>query len=150
MASTNPRVKKVMTQPAHLIFEYLKNVSIFASLGISFLNCIFSQKDRVQIWLYENISMKMEGVIIVRVIIFSSFGSLIMTSFQGFDEYMNLVLDDAYEINTKTGNRKSVGTNICILLSCSILRSYGIFLGRILFKGDCITLIQKTHPVTTD
>jgi LSM domain len=40
---------------------------------------------------------------------------------QGFDEYSNLVLDDVEEINVKTGKR--------------------ISLGRILQKGDSITLI---------
>ena len=28
---------------------------------------------------------------------------------QGFDEYMNLVLDDAEEVNKKKGTRKTVG-----------------------------------------
>lgn len=43
---------------------------------------------------------------------------------QGFDEYMNLVLDDAEEINVKKDTRKS--------------------LGRILLKGDNITLMMNT------
>lgn len=29
---------------------------------------------------------------------------------QGFDEYMNLVLDDAEEVNIKKKSRKSLGT----------------------------------------
>ena len=45
---------------------------------------------------------------------------------QGFDEYMNLVLDDACEIHRK----KNVRTP----------------LGRILLKGDNITLIQSVGP----
>ena len=40
---------------------------------------------------------------------------------QGFDEYMNLVLDDTEEVNKKKGTRKSVG--------------------RILLKGDNITMM---------
>ena len=32
--------------------------------------------------------------------------------FQGFDEYMNLVLDDAEEIHSKTKSRKQLGKNI--------------------------------------
>jgi len=44
---------------------------------------------------------------------------------QGFDEYMNLVLDDAEEINIKKETRKS--------------------LGRILLKGDNITLMMNTQ-----
>ncbi|KAF7083069.1 hypothetical protein CFC21_086887 [Triticum aestivum] len=43
---------------------------------------------------------------------------------RGFDEYMNLVLEDAEEINTKKNTRKS--------------------LGRILLKGDNITLMMNT------
>lgn len=39
-----------------------------------------SQRTRVQIWLYENTKMRIEGQIL------------------GFDEYMNLVLDEAEEV----------------------------------------------------
>lgn len=45
-----------------------------------------------------------------------------MSCVQGFDEYMNLVLDDAYEVYVKKKTRKQ--------------------LGRILLKGDTITLMQ--------
>ena len=41
----------------------------------------------------------------------------------GFDEYMNLVLDDAEEVELKTNKRTS--------------------LGRILLKGDNIVLMQN-------
>eukprot|EP01032_Pedospumella_encystans_P011947 gene11947-13857_t len=85
-----PKVKRVMTQAINLIFEFLKN------------------RERIQIWLYENVAIKMEGVII------------------GFDEYMNVVLDEAVEVNVKTSSRKQIG--------------------RILLKGDCITLIQRADP----
>ncbi|KAK6942322.1 LSM domain, eukaryotic/archaea-type [Dillenia turbinata] len=44
----------------------------------------------------------------------------------GFDEYMNLVLDDAEEVNIKKKSRKQ--------------------LGRILLKGDNITLMMNTRP----
>lgn len=40
----------------------------------------------------------------------------------GFDEYMNFVLDGATEVDTKSGKRTDVG--------------------RILLKGDSITLMQ--------
>ena len=63
----------------------------------------------MQLWLYENTNLKIEGTII------------------GFDEYMNVVMDNAFEINTKSGERKSVG--------------------RIMLKGDCITLIQRADPM---
>ena len=42
----------------------------------------------------------------------------------GFDEYMNLVLDEADEVYIKTGKRRSVG--------------------KILLKGENIVLIQAT------
>lgn len=44
----------------------------------------------------------------------------------GFDEYMNMTLDDAVEIDTKTGKKEEVG--------------------RILLKGDAITLMQNANP----
>lgn len=76
------------------------------------INVIFShlqQKTRVKIWLYEDTRMMLEGQII------------------GFDEYMNMTLDEAYEIDTKTGKKENVG--------------------RILLKGDAITLLQSANPV---
>lgn len=64
---------------------------------------------RVSIWLFENVNERIEGQII------------------GFDEYMNLVLDEAEEVNVKTAKRVS--------------------LGRILLKGDSVTLIQNISEV---
>jgi len=72
------------------------------------INLIFrylQNRSRVSVWIFENVTLRIEGHII------------------GFDEYMNLVLDDAEEINTKTDQRKKCG--------------------RILLKGDNITLIQS-------
>lgn len=63
----------------------------------------------MKIWLYEDTRMMLEGQII------------------GFDEYMNMTLDEAYEIDTKTGKKENVG--------------------RILLKGDAITLLQSANPV---
>ena len=69
---------------------------------------LLQRKERVLVWLYENTgTLRMEGVII------------------GFDEYMNLVLDDAVEINRKTHTTQH--------------------LGRILLKGDNITLIMHAY-----
>jgi small nuclear ribonucleoprotein E len=59
--------------------------------------------------LYEDTRIQVEGVII------------------GFDEYMNFVLDDAVEIDTRKSQRQSVG--------------------RILLKGDAVTLLQEAQPV---
>lgn len=55
-------------------------------------------------WLSENVKLRIEGILI------------------GFDEYMNLVLDDACEYHLKTNVKKPIG--------------------RILLKGENITLIQ--------
>ena len=84
-------VKKVMTQPINLIFRFLQS------------------RTRIQIWLYENTSLRIEGRII------------------GFDEYMNVVLDDAEEVDVKSKQKKP--------------------LGRILLKGDTITLMQTAPSV---
>jgi small nuclear ribonucleoprotein E len=85
------KVKRVMTQAINLIFEFLKTKAV------------------VQIWLFENTTMKIEGVIV------------------GFDEYMNVCLDQAVEINVKKGTRKEIG--------------------KILLKGDTITLMQRAVPI---
>ncbi|KAH9415804.1 hypothetical protein DERP_000296 [Dermatophagoides pteronyssinus] len=89
MSGRGQKIQKVMVQPINLIFRYLQN------------------RARIQVWLNENINLRIEGHII------------------GFDEYMNLVLDDAYEVNQKSNTRKKVG---CILL-----------------KGENITLIMNTE-----
>jgi small nuclear ribonucleoprotein E len=89
----NPKVQKVMVQPINLIFRYLQN------------------RSRVDVWLYENINLRIQGHIV------------------GFDEYMNLVLDDAEEYHIKKKTRKT--------------------LGRIMLKGDNITLIQNVNPTAT-
>uniref|UniRef100_A0A8C9I7S9 Small nuclear ribonucleoprotein E n=1 Tax=Piliocolobus tephrosceles TaxID=591936 RepID=A0A8C9I7S9_9PRIM len=73
------KVQKVMVQPINLIFRYLQN------------------RSRIQVWLYEQVNMRIEGCII------------------GFDEYMNLVLDDAEEIHSKTKSRKQLdGVLLCL------------------------------------
>lgn len=89
MSGRGTKIQKVMVQPINLIFRYLQN------------------RARIQVWLNENVNLRIEGHII------------------GFDEYMNLVLDDAYEVNLKNDNRRKVG---CILL-----------------KGENITLIMNTE-----
>eukprot|EP00871_Galdieria_phlegrea_P003126 jgi/Galph1/3814/GphlegSOOS_G2495.1 len=75
------------------------------------INLIFrflQNRTKVIIWLYEETNIRMEGKI------------------SGFDEYMNLVLDEAAEINLKKKTK--------------------VNLGRILLKGDTITLIQPAQP----
>ncbi|KAI3431284.1 hypothetical protein D9Q98_004345 [Chlorella vulgaris] len=71
------------------------------------INLIFrflQSRQKIQIWLFEHNDLRIEGRII------------------GFDEYMNLVLEEAEEVSVKRKTRKS--------------------LGRILLKGDTITLMQ--------
>lgn len=45
----------------------------------------------------------------------------------GFDEYMNMVIDEAVEIDSKKNSRTEVG--------------------RLMLKGDSITLLQEAQPV---
>lgn len=65
---------------------------------------LLQNQTRVRVWLFENKRTRMEGQVV------------------GFDEYMNLVLEDAHEVDCKSDERTS--------------------LGRILLKGDTITLLQ--------
>ncbi|EKM83645.1 hypothetical protein AGABI1DRAFT_110295 [Agaricus bisporus var. burnettii JB137-S8] len=73
------------------------------------INVIFKNlqtRSKISVWLYDNIEMRIEGRII------------------GFDEFMNLVIDDAVEVYVKEAKPRKE-------------------LGRILLKGDNITLIQQ-------
>lgn len=75
------------------------------------INVIFNHlrnQTRVKIWLYEDTRMMLEGTI------------------RGFDEYMNLTLEDTFEVDTKNAKRTKVG--------------------MILLKGDAITMIQNVAP----
>ncbi|KAK3697976.1 mRNA splicing protein sme1 [Vermiconidia calcicola] len=85
--------RKVLLPPINYIFKLLQSHST------------------VQIWLYEQLGIRIEGRI------------------RGFDEFMNLVLDDAVEVKqgkdaeeTENGGRRE--------------------LGQILLKGDNVCLIQ--------
>ncbi len=71
---------------------------------------------------------------------------------KGFDEYMNLVLDEAEEVSVKRKTRKAVGMHVvqpsCPRLCCDCLYTtylkVAVNAGRILLKGDNITLMQTT------
>ncbi|XP_074563428.1 uncharacterized protein LOC141820046 [Curcuma longa] len=78
MAST--KVQRIMTQPINLIFRFLQS------------------KARIQIWLFEQKDLRIEGRII------------------GFDEYMNLVLEDAEEVNVKKNTRKTLGKSLIFFI----------------------------------
>ena len=64
----------------------------------------YFQRSRIQIWLYEQSNTRIEGHII------------------GFDEYMNLVLDEAEEVHIKNKNRKALGEYF--LSFCKVLKYY--------------------------
>ncbi|XP_015347116.2 small nuclear ribonucleoprotein E-like [Marmota marmota marmota] len=92
---------------APLMQEQLGKHTI-SSLTAVAQNLIFrylQNRSRIQVWLYEQVNMLIESCII------------------GFNEYMDLVLDDAEESHSKTKSRKQ--------------------LGRIMLKGDNITLLQS-------
>ncbi|KAM3419572.1 Small nuclear ribonucleoprotein E [Cercospora zeina] len=82
---------------------------------INFIFKLLQQHSTVQIWLYEQLGIRIEGKI------------------RGFDEFMNLVIDDAVEVKQpakgstdteeKPGDRRE--------------------LGQILLKGDNVCLIQS-------
>ena len=77
---------------------------------INFIFKLLQQHSTVQIWLYEQLGIRIEGKI------------------RGFDEFMNLVIDDAAEVTQPTkdsegGERRE--------------------LGQILLKGDNVALIQS-------
>lgn len=72
------------------------------------INLIFKylqQQSLVTIWLYEQTQLRIQGKV------------------RGFDEFMNIVVDEAVEVSTQDGSREE--------------------LGRILLKGDNITLISS-------
>ncbi|KAH3665870.1 hypothetical protein OGAPHI_004059 [Ogataea philodendri] len=71
------------------------------------INQIFKylqQQSRVTIWLYEQVGVRITGII------------------RGFDEFMNIVIDEAVEVEVDTQKERK--------------------LGRILLKGDNITLVS--------
>ena len=79
---------------------------------INMIYRFLSNRMRVQVWLYERPETRLEGII------------------RGFDEYMNVVLDEVEELNVKKQTR--------------------LPLGRILLKGDNITLIRGISNAMTN
>lgn len=75
------------------------------------INQIFKylqQQKPVSIWLYQQAQVRISGVI------------------KGFDEFMNLVVEDAVEVNVKDPSKRRA-------------------LGLVLLKGDTITLISSVQ-----
>ncbi|KAF3855754.1 hypothetical protein F7725_016477 [Dissostichus mawsoni] len=101
----NPVVHVQLFQVQHAGDQDTFEVLVLLGLRSLRVSILWFQRSRIQVWLYEQVNMRIEGCII------------------GFDEYMNLVLDDAEEVHMKTKNRKP--------------------LGRIMLKGDNITLLQS-------
>jgi len=75
---------------------------------INFIFRLLQQRSPVSIWLYEQLGIRIEGKI------------------RGFDEFMNLVIDDAVEVQ----------------LATKIEEESRRQLGQILLKGDNVSLIQ--------
>ncbi|APA05515.1 hypothetical protein EAF04_003491 [Stromatinia cepivora] len=76
---------------------------------INFIFKLLQQHTPVSIWLYEQLGIRIEGKI------------------RGFDEFMNLVLDDAVEVKQATKDKAESRRA----------------LGQILLKGDNVSLIQS-------
>ncbi|GAA6018082.1 hypothetical protein JCM10207_006075 [Rhodosporidiobolus poonsookiae] len=77
------------------------------------INVIFKhlqQKTRVSVWLYDNVEQRLEGTIL------------------GFDEFMNVVLDNTEEVWVKDTKSRKAGDRQT--------------LGRLLLKGENITSIS--------
>lgn len=81
---------------------------------INFIFKLLQQHSTVQIWLYEQLGIRIEGKI------------------RGFDEFMNLVIDDAVEV--KQAGKDGV-----------VPENPRRELGQILLKGDNVCLIQSLN-----
>ncbi|RSH90717.1 mRNA splicing protein sme1 [Saitozyma podzolica] len=98
--------RKVMVQPINILFSLLQKRGPPRADRV--------QHTRVVIWLYDNNEFRIEAYLI------------------GFDEFMNVVLDDAeevYDCSAKPGKEVKPRRE----------------LGRILLKGDNITLVQPAQ-----
>ena len=103
--------RKVMTLPVNVIFNFFKS------------------KARVSVWLYDQSDLRIEGALLPLSLapvlaLCSSSKCVLIGVVMGFDEYMNIVLDNAEEVNKKKNTRKDIG--------------------RILLKGDNISLLMGT------
>ena len=81
-----------------------KKISRMMTRPINYLFDLYQAKTKIQIWIFDNKDILFEGKIL------------------GFDEYMNMVLDECEEINDKKKTRN--------------------YLGRLMLKGDNITLVR--------
>jgi small nuclear ribonucleoprotein E len=81
---------------------------------INFIFKLLQQRAILSIWLYENLQIRIEGklrvcVSLLCIVIFAD-------GLQGFDEFMNLVIDDAVEVSLaqkdKPESRRTLGPYI--------------------------------------
>jgi small nuclear ribonucleoprotein E len=79
----------------------------------------------ISVWLYENLGMRIEGKLRVRLR--PPLLAHVLTVMQGFDEFMNLVIDDATEVTLAKKDAPEERRKV----------------GQILLKGDNISLIQQ-------
>ena len=107
----------------------------------------------MQIWLFEQTDLRIEGRIIVSqpcrlvqprntsvvpdLIRSPSVLCELLRHVQGFDEYMNLVLDEAEEVSMKRKTRKALGEYS--LLACFCIRNR-------LFSPDSMVKPPSLHP----
>lgn len=76
---------------------------------INFIFKLLQSRATVSVWLYENLGLRIEGKL------------------RGFDEFMNLVIDEAVEVTQSKNGAPEERRKI----------------GQILLKGDNISLIQQ-------
>ena len=93
---------------------------------INFIFKLLQARANVSIWLYESLGLRIEG----KLRVWPQKLSLViplLTESQGFDEFMNLVIDDAQEVTLAKKDKPESRRK----------------LGQILLKGDNIALIQQ-------
>jgi small nuclear ribonucleoprotein E len=116
--------RKTLLAPIHFIFKLLQ------------------QRSTVSIWLYEQLAVRIEGKIRVRTRS-QDLNGTVSDIQQGFDEFMNLVIDDAVEVQLatkdKVESRRQLGE-----LEYWYMRGHtpDKIPGQILLKGDNVSLIQ--------
>ena len=80
---------------------------------INYIFQLLRQHSTVQIWLYEQLAIRIDGKIRVSAVSEIGAGDLVNHDLQGFDEFMNLVIDDAVEVKLATKSeeegRRSLG-----------------------------------------
>ncbi|RMZ73310.1 small nuclear ribonucleo E [Pyrenophora seminiperda CCB06] len=86
---------------------------------INFIFKLLQSRATISVWLYENLGMRIEGKLRRR--------RRLLTATQGFDEFMNLVIDDAIEVKLAKKDAPEERRKV----------------GQILLKGDNISLIQQ-------